>query len=175
MNDRMESPSSVLFRGDRFLVEQVQRVNPDGVSRSCQVVRHPGSIVIIPVIDADRICLIKNFRVTVNQPLIELPAGTRQPAEEALDGAQRELQEETGYSAETWRLLSRFYPAPGVLDEEMFVYVAEQLTTGVPRREANEEIENLVLPVDEALDMVLDGRIRDGKTMLSLMLWQQQK
>lgn len=153
-----------------FRVEQVTFSDAQDRRHTRQIVRHPGSVVIVPIVDPSHVCLIRNYRCAVDETLIELPAGTREEGEQPEATALRELEEETGYRAEFLRHVCDFFPAPGILDERMKLYVAEGLTAGEARREPGEQIENLVLPWETALRMVHDGTIRDAKTMLGLLL-----
>lgn len=166
----MTDPEELLLTASRFQVFRSRRQLPDGRIRTREVVRHPGAVVILPLVDADHVCLIRNFRVTAGRELIELPAGTLEPPEPHADTARRELLEETGYQAATWRLLTSFYLSPGILDERMYLYLAEQLTAGAPHREPGEEIENLIVPWREALEWAETGRIEDAKTLVGLLL-----
>ncbi|MFI4873948.1 MAG: NUDIX hydrolase [Blastopirellula sp. JB062] len=156
------------YEGIRFAVE---RVRHEGRDRD--VVRHPGAAVILPLVDDERICLIRNYRVAVDKTLIELPAGTLEPKEPPAETAARELAEETGYVADSIELLLQFLPSPGIMDERMFVYAARGLTEGVAHREEGEEIENLVVTIDEAIAMIGDGQIQDGKTIASLLFFDR--
>ncbi len=159
---------------NRFRVVEVRyRPRPDAPELTKHVVEHPGAVVIVPALDDDRVCLIRNHRVAVGETLVELPAGTLEPPEPPATTAERELQEETGYRAERFRPLGAFYMSPGILNERMHVFLAEGLTPGDPDREPGEEIENLVVPRDEALAMAADGRIADAKTIAALFLWQR--
>jgi ADP-ribose pyrophosphatase len=117
---------------------------------------------------------VPDHRPTVNETLIELPAGTLEPHEDPAVTAARELSEETGYRAGRLELVSEFYLSPGILDEKMRLYVASQLQPGTPHREAAEQIENLIVPISDALAMIADGRLRDAKTILGLW-WLQQR
>jgi ADP-ribose pyrophosphatase len=132
-------------------------------------------VVILPLVDQDQVCLIRNYRVAVGRELIELPAGTLTPGEEPLAAAQRELCEETGYRGGRWERMQTFFPSPGILDERMVLYRASQLTAGAPAREHGEEIENLVVSWDEALRMVRAGKIEDAKTLAGLLLEDQRR
>ena len=131
----MASQETHLLSTARFDVVEVPAVvdKPNGKTR--QIVRHPGAVTIIPIVDRDHVCLIKNYRVSVDKVLIELPAGTREPEEEAIITAERELIEETGYRCENLELLHCFLLSPGILDEQMHLYVATDLTPGAPARE----------------------------------------
>jgi ADP-ribose pyrophosphatase len=148
---------------------------PDGQVASVQFVRHGGSVSILPVLDDGRLCLIRSRRLTVDETIIEVPAGTREPNESPLETARRELAEETGYRAETFDELVSYYPSPGVMSERMWIYVARGLKEGPPAREANEEIENLLVSWDEALAMVDRGEIHDGKTLIAILMYQRSR
>lgn len=137
------------------------------------VVRHAGSVAIVPILDGRRLCLIRNHRVTVNETLIEIPAGTMEPPEPALECAHRELIEETGYRAAKMQLARSFFPAPGILDEQMHLFVASELTQGEPAREPGEQIENYVVSFDEAKKLAADGKIRDAKTLLAILMLEE--
>jgi ADP-ribose pyrophosphatase len=132
-------------------------------------------VVILPLLADDRVCLIRNHRIAVGQTLVELPAGTREFNEPVEATALRELSEETGYVAGRLEPLCRFYPSPGILDEEMQLFAATELVSAAPRREPGERIENLVVQYDEALRMVGDGTIRDAKTICGLLWWERRR
>jgi ADP-ribose pyrophosphatase len=168
----MNSPADVLLTCDRFVVERVVESGGDGKLHQREVVRHPGSVVILPCVDDAQVCLIRNYRAAVGKTLIELPAGTLEPGEDPQATAFRELIEETGYRAKEMRRLHAFYAAPGILDERMTLFAATNLTAGEPQREAGEQIENLLVSWNEALDMVRGGEICDAKTIVGLLYWQ---
>ena len=125
----------------------------------------------MPILDDGRVCLLRNYRVAVDETLIELPAGTLEPGEDPAEAARRELAEETGYRAGEIEFLAEFFTSPGLLDERMYLYLATSLTPGPMALEPGEDIEPLVCAFDEALAMARDGRIRDGKTIAALLLW----
>lgn len=171
----MSNEQRILLETKRFTVVEQLCPRPDGTPASCQFVKHPGSVAILPLVDDEHVCLIHSRRVTVGETLIEVPAGTREPDESLLETARRELAEETGYRAARLEELVSYYPSPGVLDERIWVYVARELTPGEPAREPNEEIENLVVSWDEALAMINRGEIHDGKTLVALLTWERQR
>ena len=125
----------------------------------------------MPVIDAEHICLLRNHRWVVEETLWELPAGTLEPGEELEPAARRELLEETGYQAESWQYLGYLYASPGVLDEKLHLFVAERLTPGPNRPEADEELEPVTVKLADAVRMCLDGTIKDAKTITMLLRW----
>jgi ADP-ribose pyrophosphatase len=166
-------PRRVLLNAARFQVVEVQQPTTDGQTRPRQFVSHPGAVVILPLVEGDRVCLIRNQRVAVGRTLIELPAGTIDPPEPPSETAPRELKEETGYAAQRWRQLPGFFMSPGILSERMHVFVAEGLTAGDHAREEGENIDNLIVPWREALRMVDAGEIEDAKTLCTLLLWER--
>jgi ADP-ribose pyrophosphatase len=166
MND-----SAILFQGQRFRVERAVQVTPDGVRHNREVVRHPGAVVILPLLDDGRLCLLRNYRVAVDQTLVELPAGTLEPNEDPAETARRELAEETGYRAGRIEHLITFYMSPGILDERMHLYRAEMLRPGPTAFEAGEDIQPLLCTWEEALEMVRRGDVRDAKTLVGLLYY----
>lgn len=146
---------------------------PDGPSLRRDVIKHPGAVVILPMVDPGHVCLLRNHRFVVEETLWELPAGTLEPDEPLEDAARRELAEETGYSAASWHCLGYLYASPGVLDEKLHLFVAEQLTPGEMALEEGEQIEPVTVPWDEAIRMALAGEIRDAKTITGLLWWDR--
>jgi ADP-ribose pyrophosphatase len=169
----MATNERTLLETRRFAVVERTVSRPDGKSASCQYVKHAGSVAILPLLDDGRVCLIRSRRLTVDKTLIEVPAGTREPNESPLETARRELIEETGYRAGRFEELLAYYPSPGILSERMWVFVARDLTPGDPAREDNEEIENLPVSWDEALEMIANGQIEDGKTIVALLAYRR--
>lgn len=165
----MPAESEVLLVAARFKVVREFQQTSAG-ARPREIVRHPGAVVVLPLLDDGRVCLIRNFRISVNQTLIELPAGTLEPGEEPIQNAERELIEETGYRAAKLQKLHAFYLSPGILDERMHLFLATGLSPGETAREVGEEIDNLVVPWEEAVQMAVDGRIQDAKSIVGLLL-----
>jgi ADP-ribose pyrophosphatase len=168
-----ESPITV-FTASRFrVVEHRQILAGSGEPVTRQVVVHPGSVAILPILPGDRVCLIRNYRVSVGKTLLEIPAGTIDGGDPPAATARRELQEETGYVANSWREITSFLLSPGILNERMHLFVAEGLTPGPTAREVGEEIENLIVSWDEALAMIERGEIEDAKSILGILLWDR--
>ena len=126
--------------------------------------------MILPLVDEQHVCLIRTYRVAVDQWLLELPAGTLEPNEPPLLTAGRELIEETGFEASKIEHIHTFRMSPGILDEKMHFFVASQLTKNAPQRELGEEIDNRILSWSEIDRLLRDGKIEDAKTLVAL-LW----
>lgn len=166
---------TVVHRGRKIQVAVDETVLPDGRVISRDVVLHPGAVAILPLLDADHVCLLRNHRPIPGEILWEIPAGTLEPGEPIERAAVRELAEETGYQAATWRKLAEFYPSPGVLSERTHLFLARDLTPGAMRLEADEQLEPQIVPWTQALAWALDGTVRDAKTLVALLLWEQSK
>ena len=169
----MSADERTLLENRRFRVVEKTVTRADGQRASVQFVKHGGSVAILPILSDGRICLIRSRRLTVDETLIEVPAGTREPNEPPVETAGRELAEETGYRAGELEELISYYPSPGVLSERMWIYVARDLTAGDPAREPNEEIENFIVEWQDALAMIERGEIRDGKTIIALLAYDR--
>ena len=169
----MSEPEETLLQASRFRVVEISRTLADGTVWQREVIRHPGAVTILPMVDNDHVCLIKNLRPAVDKTLIELPAGTLEPDEPHQTTAARELIEETGYRAGHLEDLHEFYLSPGILDECMHLYVAKDLSPGDPDRESGEEIENLVVSWNEAMELIDSREIRDAKTIVGLMFYDR--
>lgn len=162
----------LLFEALRFKLVRITQATDQGM-RQRDVIRHPGSVVILPLLDDETVCLIRNYRIAVDETLIELPAGTLEAGEAPLATAHRELIEETGFQAGSMKSLGSFFAAPGCLDERMHLLLATELRAGQPHREVGEQIENLVVPWIDAVRMAMDGTIHDAKTMTGILLYDR--
>ncbi|MGL6072830.1 MAG: NUDIX hydrolase [Fimbriiglobus sp.] len=166
-------PRELKHTGRKIKVYLDVTTAPDGSTITRDVIIHPGAVVILPIVDAEHVSLLRNQRWVVDELLWEIPAGTLEPGEPIEDAAKRELLEETGYTADRWRYLGFLYASPGVLNEKLHLYIAEGLTAGTARPEADEELEAVTVPLTDALAMCLDGRIKDAKTITALLLWDR--
>lgn len=155
-------------RGNKFDIAVHTLESKTGEQFEREFIDHPGAVVLVPLLDGERVVLIRNYRHSIDQYLMEVPAGTAKRGEPFEETAIRELAEETGYRAGKLERLMRFYPCPGASGEIMVVYLCTQLTPGDPRREVDEEMEVEEVSLRDALAMVNDGRIVDGKTIIAL-------
>ncbi|MBZ5511567.1 MAG: NUDIX hydrolase [Acidobacteriia bacterium] len=165
--------SRAVYRGPVFFVTTDRVHEPGSIVVRRDVVRHSGSIVIMAVDDTrsePRVLLARQYRHAANDYLWELPAGRIDPGESELEGAKRELIEETGYTAAHWRRALFFYSSPGFLDETMAVYLATGLKRGKAQPEEDEVIQKRMFPLAQLVRMVMSGAIRDGKT-IAAVLW----
>ena len=152
----------------RFRVDTV--VLPDGSRAIREIIGTPGAVVIVPLTDDGQVRMVRQYRSAIGEFLLELPAGTLEPNEAPEQAAPRELAEETGDRAASWQRLAGFYTVPGICDEYLHLFLATGLTPGQTNQEADEFIEVVTLPLDEALDMVRRGEIRDAKTIIGLLM-----
>lgn len=165
--------STVLCRGRVFAVRHDEIVEPSGLKATRDIVAHPGSVVVIPVLDDGRIVLIRQFRYAAGQYLWELVAGHKEPKEDPAEGARRELIEETGYRAKRLRKLFEIFPSPGLLGERMDVYLAEGLTRGKARPEDDEKISQKIVTLAEAERWIRQAKICDAKTISGLLYYSK--
>jgi ADP-ribose pyrophosphatase len=162
--------SKIQFKGWRLEVRTDEIQNPDGKVVSRDVVVHPGAVAIVALPSEDEVILIRQYRHATGEELIELPAGTKEEGEDPRVTAGRELIEETGYSAQNLKQIAEFYTAPGFTSEIMHVFEARDLTPGNQQLEEDEFIDVIRVERDDALRMIDDGRIRDAKTIVGLLL-----
>jgi ADP-ribose pyrophosphatase len=168
--------SREVYRGPVFWITSEQVLEPSGVRVRRDIVRHSGSVVILAAEESrsePRVLLERQYRHTAGQFLWELPAGRIEEGENKLVAAKRELLEETGYTASRWRCILRFYASPGFLAETMNVYFARGLRPGQAQPEADEVIQVRMMPLSTAVRMVMNGAIRDAKTICGI-LWLNQ-
>jgi folate-binding protein YgfZ len=165
-----EEPGTLLLEARRFSVVRVTEACADGSRREREVVRHPGSVVVVPLPSADEVCLVEVVRVAVGRTLLELPAGTLDRVESLEEAARRELGEETGYRAGRMTAAGSFWMSPGILRERMHLFVAEDLVPGPQALEPGEQIRTRLVPWATAVAMCLDGRIDDAKTIAGILL-----
>jgi ADP-ribose pyrophosphatase len=160
----------VIYRGLKIDLALQSVALSDGTHADREVIVHRGAVALVPMVDDAHICLIENRRYTVGKTLLEVPAGTIDEGESPEQTAGRELQEETGFRAGRMRLIREWYVAPGVLTERMYLFLCEDLEPGTARLELDEQLKPVIVPWDQALAMIDDGRIEDAKTMLALSI-----
>jgi ADP-ribose pyrophosphatase len=163
--------SEVLFQGRVFALKRERVAEPNGLIATREIVVHPGSVVVLPVLPGGRIVLIRQYRHAAGQYLWELVAGHKEPGEDPIEGAHRELREETGYTAHRIKKLLEVFPSPGLLGERMDIFVAEGLTKGKARPEDDEKITQRIMTLREAKDWIRTGKIRDSKSVAGILYY----
>ena len=158
--------SEMVYSGNFLQVQRDEVRLPDGKTATREFIRHPGAVVILPVFEDGTVLLERQYRHPVGQIVIEFPAGKIDPGEDILACAQRELQEETGYSASDWQFLCTVHNALGYSDERLEFFIARHLTAGVSRPEEGELIETFRLPLETLMAWVQAGRVTDVKTIV---------
>ena len=157
----------------RFDVVLQSYHTPDGQQHTRETIQHPGAVTLIPLVDSDHVCLVRNYRVAVDQTFIELPAGTLEQGEDPSVTAVRELAEETGYRAGRVESLCDFAMSPGILNEQMHLFLATELEPGDAALDEGEIIDTLVVSWSEAMRMVDAREIHDAKTLVGLMYYDR--
>ncbi|HEU0167812.1 MAG TPA: NUDIX hydrolase [Chloroflexota bacterium] len=157
--------SREVFNG-RLLRLRVDEVELDNGRRAQrEIVEHPGAVAILAFTDNGQLVLVKQYRKAAERQTVEIPAGTLGKGEAPRDCAMRELKEETGFSASTLQLICTFYSAVGFCNEMLHLFVAQGLTAGESAQEEDENIELVVAPVADAMQMIREGTIVDSKTV----------
>ena len=173
--------SKTSYKGKVFNVTTDKVTEPGGITSIRDVIRHNGSVVILAVDNSavnpatgepdPTILIERQYRHAAGQFLLELPAGRIEPGEAPLAAAKRELIEETGFHARRWSRLIRYYASPGFLAETMQVFLAQDIHPGVAQPEPDEKISLHHIPLSELLRQIESGKILDGKTILSVLLF----
>jgi ADP-ribose pyrophosphatase len=159
-----------VYDGTLVKVDVDEVVEPGDVHATREVVRHSGSVAALPVNENGTLILVRQYRYAAGQALWELPAGCLEGSEKPEDGIQRELREEIGHRAERLEKIACFYTTPGFCDEVMHLFRATGLTEDKAEADADERIEIGVFTLAEAEAMVATGALREGKTLVAVLL-----
>ena len=170
--DLAERPltEDVAWTGRIFNVDRLRVELPDGRVAIRDVVRHPGAVAVVALTEDGRICLVRQYRTALGRVTVEIPAGKLAPGEDPLECATRELLEETGMSAEKVAFLTTIATSDGFCDELIHIYMATGLTFSRSEPDADEFINVDLVPLEELVDAVLDGRIEDAKTVVGALI-----
>lgn len=153
---------------------RVDRVRlPNGKESTREIVVHRGAVAMVPLLDTDRIVMVRQFRVAAGEVLLEIPAGTLEPSESPDACAPRELIEETGYKPGKLTLMFKSYLAPGYSSEMLYTYLAEDLAKAEAEKDADEFIELVEVSIDQAVDMIRTGEIKDAKSICGILMAQR--
>jgi ADP-ribose pyrophosphatase len=172
--------SKLAYKGKVFSVFTDKVEEPGGRMNTRDVIRHNGSVVILAVDESKNpkdpdVILERQYRHAAGQFLYELPAGRIDSGEAPLAAAKREMIEETGYRAKRWTLLRKYFASPGFLGEWMQIYLARDIREGAAAPEPDEHIEIFRMPLSEALGLITDQKIHDGKTLIGLLLYDEAR
>ncbi|MBI4532974.1 MAG: NUDIX hydrolase [Candidatus Melainabacteria bacterium] len=162
--------SNKVFEGKIVNLRVDQLQGPEGKTFSREVVEHNGGVVIACQPQPGTVILIRQYRYTIDMELLELPAGRLEAGEEPLLAAQRELLEETGYEAQSWKPLTSMYSAPGFCNELLHLFRAQNIVFQGKALDEDEETEVIIVPVQQAWQYVLNGQVRDAKTIAGIAL-----
>jgi ADP-ribose pyrophosphatase len=163
--------SQVIYAGKVFGIRRDEVIEPSGVRTTREMITHPGSVVVLPVLPDGRILLIQQYRYAARDYLWELVAGRIDPGETPLKAAERELKEETGYRARSLRAFLEFFPTPGFLEEKMFLLLAQGLTPGKASPEDDEKIISRAYNHKELNEMLRKGKLQDAKTIAGVLYY----
>jgi ADP-ribose pyrophosphatase len=164
--------SKVAFKSKIFSIRHETVVEPGGLQVTRDVVVHPGSVVVLPVFPDGRILMIRQYRHAAKQYLWELVAGRKDAGENFVQGAHRELREETGYTARRMTKMLDLFPSPGFISENMVIFLAEGLTKGEAHPEEDEKITQRIFRLKEAERWIRSGRIRDAKSVAGILFYK---
>ena len=163
--------SITVYEGPIFGIRRDKVIEPSGVRATREVITHPGSVVVLPVLADGRILLIQQYRHATRQYLWELVAGRMDPGETPKAAAARELIEETGYRAKRFRIFLDIFPTPGFLEERMFILLAEGLTAGEAEPEEDEKIISRSHDRKQLEEMIRGGKLRDAKSIAGILFY----
>ena len=162
--------SECVFEGHLINLRVDEVKLPDGRESTREIVEHPGAVAAVPLTDDGEVLFVRQWRHPAGEALLEIPAGTREEGEEPVETLRRELVEEIGHRADRIELLSEVYTAPGYSTELIGLYLAAGLTPADGESDADENIEVVRVPLQEALRMCRDGELTDCKTVSGLLL-----
>jgi len=163
----------VKYQGLVFDVTREHIREPGGLEATRDYIQHPGSVVVLPVFDNGDILLIRQYRHAAGDFLWELVAGRKDDGENFVEGAHRELKEETGYSAKHMKKILELFPTPGFVAEKMVLFLAQGLTEGVATPEDDEKIEQKIVTLKNAISWIRNGTIRDMKTATGILYYEK--
>ena len=174
-NDSNEKPrvlsSQMVYEGKVFGIRRDEVIEPTGLRTTREMITHPGSVVVLPVLADRRVLLIQQYRYAARQFLWELVAGRMDDGETPEQGAARELKEETGYTAKKLKVFLEFFPTPGFLEEKMYLLLAEGLMLGKATPEDDEKIIAKAYTHKELDEMLRTKKLRDAKTIAGVLYY----
>ena len=163
--------SEMLYRGKLLSLRLDEVLLSGGRRVGREIVVHPGASAILPIVEPGKILMVRQYRHPVGEVLLEIPAGTLKPGEDPMACAARELEEETGYRAGKLIHLITIYPTPGYSSEILHIYLARDLRRGVQAPEMDEDISIVEMSIDQVLDGIRGGRVKDSKTIVAILYY----
>jgi len=171
MNLREKTIKSEKIYDGRVIKLSVDTViTPGGREATREIIHHPGGVGVVAVDEDNMIYLVEQYRIPYDEVLLEIPAGKIDPGEtDVQKAAERELREETGLTADSLQFIGNFYPSVGFLDEDLRLFVAKGLHMGETDPDEDEFLNLVKIPFPKAVEMVMDNRIKDGKTIAAIL------
>lgn len=160
--------SELIYKGHVVTLEKDKVECPNGMKSYREIIRHNGGAAILCITKNNEVMLIKQFRYAYNEVLYEIPAGKLEKGEEPLTAAIREFEEETGNKAKNIEYLGVIYPSCGYTDEKIFLYYVDEMEPSVTHFDEDEVIEVELVPFQKVLEMIMDGTIKDAKTICAI-------
>src|SRR5690606_22968799 len=156
----------------KIITLQVDEVRlPNGETAKREIVKHPGAVAVIALRE-DRMIVVEQYRKPLEKSQVEIPAGKLDPGEEPLAAAKRELEEETGFTCDVLRHVNSFFTSPGFANEELHLYMADNLKPGKINPDEDEFLECFSVTLEEAKQLIAEGRISDAKTIIAVYVWE---
>ncbi len=167
---------NTIYKGRIINLRKDDILLPNGKEGTRELVEHPGGVCVLALDEEENLYLVEQFRYPYGTVLLEIPAGKRDPGEEPLSTAKRELAEETGLQAEKYEDLGQMYPTPGYSNEVIYIYLATGLYQGESRPDEDEFLQMKKIPLAKAVEMVMDNTIKDAKTQIAVLkVWQKKR
>ncbi len=160
---------NTVFQGKIINVRRDDALLPNGETAIREVVEHNGGVCIAPLTEDNELIFVRQFRYPYSEVILELPAGKLEKGEDPFEAGKRELEEETGRKAGVYRDMGLFYPTPGYCGEIIHLYAARNLTGTKMKLDDDEFLEPVLIPIEKAVEMVLCGELRDGKTQALIL------
>jgi ADP-ribose pyrophosphatase len=163
--------SEMIYEGPVFGLRRDEVIEPTGLRTRREVITHPGSVVVLPVLPDGRIVMIQQYRHATRQYLWELVAGRMEPGEDPKQAGARELAEETGYRAKKLKIFLEVFPTPGFLEEKMYLILALDVIPGPASPEDDEKIISAVYAPGKLEQMIHSGKLHDAKSVAGLLYY----
>lgn len=161
--------SEEIFDGVAIHLFRDEILLPNGNKGVREVVRHPGAVCVLPLTDDGQVIFVNQFRYALNKVTLEVPAGKLEKGEDPMEAALRELSEETGVEAKTIVPMGALYTTPALMDEIIYMYIATDLSQGEQHLDEDEFVNVIKIPLSKAVEMVMNGEIRDAKTQIMIL------